>query len=146
MNLVRFEPWSIVDLLHRDFDRPALRRLRQEDATRSVANWTPAVDVVEQKDRFVVRADVPGVDPADIHVNMDGNVLSVAGERKAEDRSDVDGVHRLERVSGRFERRFTLPESADADGITAKSTNGILEISIPKQPEVQARRISVEAA
>lgn len=146
MNLVRFEPWSIVDLLHRDFNRPSLRRLRQEDGTSSVANWTPAVDVVEQKDRFVVRADVPGVDPADIHVNMDGNVLSVAGERKAEDRSDVDGVQRFERVSGRFERRFTLPESADADGITAKSTNGILEISIPKQPEVQARRISVEAA
>ena len=146
MNLVRFEPWSIVDLLHRDFDRPTLRRYGRADGRNAVADWVPAIDIIEQKDRFVVRADVPGVVPADIHISMDGRVLSVAGERKAEDRSDVEGVQRVERVSGRFERRFTLPESADADGITAKSAHGILEISIPKQPELQARRITVEAA
>ncbi|MCH7821346.1 MAG: Hsp20/alpha crystallin family protein [Proteobacteria bacterium] len=146
MNLVRFQPWSVVDLLHRDFDRPALRRFGREDGSNAVADWAPAIDIVEQKDRFVVRADVPGVEPANIHVTMDGRVLSVAGERKAEDRSDADGVQRFERVSGRFERRFTLPESADADGITAKSAHGILEISIPKRPELQARRITVKAA
>jgi len=130
MSLVRFEPWSLVDRMHRD----------------STRNWVPAVDIFEEKERFVVRADIPGVNPADIELNMDDGVLSVAGERPGEDRSEVDGVSRFERVSGRFQRRFTLPESADADGIKAKSSNGILEISIPKQATVEARRITVEAA
>lgn len=130
MSLVRFEPWSLVDRMHRDSNR----------------NWVPAVDIYEETERFVVRADVPGVNPADIEVNMDNGVLSVAGERLSEDRSDVDGGSRFERVAGRFQRRFTLPETADADGIKAKSSNGILEISIPKQATVEARRITVEAA
>ncbi len=114
--------------------------------SRSAANWIPAVDIFEEENRFVVRADIPGVNPADIVVNMDGGTLSVSGERQAEDRSEVAGVSRYERATGRFSRRFTLPDSADADGIKASSANGILEISIPKQPEVQARRITVEAA
>jgi HSP20 family protein len=130
MNLVRFEPWSLVDRNHRGSNR----------------NWVPAVDIFEETERFVVRADVPGVNAADIELNMDNGVLSVAGERASEDRKEVDGISRFERVSGRFQRRFTLPETADADGIKAKSSNGILEISIPKQATVQARRITVEAA
>ena len=93
-----------------------------------------------------MRADVPGVDPADIEVHMDKGILTVSGERVSEDRSDVDGVSRYERASGSFLRRFTLPETADADSIKAKSANGILDISIPKQAAVQARRITVEAA
>ena len=145
MNLVRFEPWSLFDQLHRDLDRATPRAMSTADGN-SVSDWLPPVDIVEQKDHFLVRADVPGVDPADIEVSMEKGVLSVSGERKAEDRSDVDGVQRYERVTGRFYRRFTLPESAAADGITAKSAKGILEITIPKQPAVQARRISVEAA
>ncbi len=130
MSLVRFEPWSILDRMHRDSNR----------------NWVPAVDIFEETERFVVRADVPGVNPADIEVNMDNGVLSVAGERHSEDRGEVDGGSRFERVSGRFQRRFTLPETADAEGIKAKSSNGILEISIPKQATAAARRITVEAA
>lgn len=130
MSLVRFEPWSLVDRINRDSHR----------------TWVPAVDIFEEKERFVVRADLPGVDPADIEVNMENGVLTVSGERATEDRSDFDGVSRIERVSGRFMRRFTLPESADADAIKATSGNGILEISIPKQAIVQPRRITVEAA
>ena len=146
MSLVRFEPWSLFDQLHRDFGRPMPGRLSTLGGDNPVADWIPAVDIVEHTDGFVVRADVPGVDPAAIDVSMDDGVLSVSGERRTEDRSDVDGVQRYERLSGRFYRRFTLPETADAEGITAKSANGILEISIPKLPEVQARRITVEAA
>ena len=146
MNLVRFEPWSLFDQLHRDFNRSPLRGFGDTDARNAVADWVPAVDVIEQKDRFLVRADVPGVDPAAIDVSMDDGVLSVSGERLTEVRSETDGVQRYERASGRFYRRFALPETADADGITARSSNGILEISIPKLPEVKARRITVEAA
>ncbi len=146
MNLTRFEPWSIVDLLHRDLDRLTTRRLGNGAEENSVAEWVPAVDIVEEKDRFLLRADVPGVDPTAIEVSMDAGVLSVSGERTSESVSDHDGYRRVERASGRFLRRFTLPDTADADGITASSGNGILEVSIPKRPEIQARRITVEAA
>jgi HSP20 family protein len=130
MSLVRFEPWSLVDRISRDNHR----------------TWVPAVDIFEEKDRFVVRADLPGVNPDDIEVNMENGVLTVSGERNDEERSEFEGVSRVERVSGRFLRRFTLPETADADAIKAKCSHGILEISIPKQAVVQPRRIAVEAA
>lgn len=146
MNLVRFDPWSIADLMQRDFNRFPARRLLGDDAESHVADWAPAVDIIEQKDRFVLRADVPGVEPADIEVSMDNGVLSVSGERRAESHDDIDGLQRFERVTGRFYRRFALPETADPEGITAKSANGILEVAVPKLPEVQARRITVEAA
>ena len=130
MSLVRFEPWSLADRISGDNHR----------------TWVPAVDIFEEQERFIVRADLPGVDPDDIEVNMENGVLTVSGERKNEERSEFEGVSRIERISGRFLRRFTLPDTADADAIKAKCRNGILEISIPKQAAVQPRRIAVEAA
>lgn len=146
MNLVRFEPWSIIDQLHRDLDRLAISRQPAGDNENPAADWAPAIDIIEEKDRFVLRADVPGVDPADIDVSMDNGVLTVSGERKTEARTEVEGFRRVERSFGRFYRRFNLPDTADAEGIKATSSNGILEITIPKLPEVKARRIAVEAA
>ena len=146
MNLVRFDPWSIADFMQRDFDRRASRPYQHPRSETGVADWTPAVDIVEQQDSFVLRADLPGVNPDDIDVSMDDGILSVSGQRHTEERSESEGIQRYERVTGRFYRRFTLPESADAEGIKARSSNGILEIEIPKLPEVQARRITVEAA
>lgn len=146
MQLTRFEPWSFVDLLQRDLDRVSQARYGNEDTAGAVANWTPAVDIAEHKDRFVLHADVPGVDPADIEITMDNGVLTLAGERTSASASEENGFRRVERATGRFFRRFTLPDTADADNITAKSHNGILEISIPKLPEVRSRRITVEAA
>lgn len=146
MNLVRFEPWSIVDLMQRDFDRMANRPYQSGNGDAPLAEWAPAVDIIEEKDRFVLRADVPGVSRDDIDVSMDEGVLTIAGERRAEEHADFEGIRRFERTTGRFQRRFTLPDTADAEGISARNANGILEIVIPKQPEVQARRITVEAA
>ncbi len=146
MNIARFEPWTIVDLLHRDLDRMVGARRAASDEQSPVADWVPAVDIIEEKDRFVLRADVPGVRTEDIEVAMDNGVLSVSGERHAIAPSDDSGVQRIERATGRFLRRFTLPDTADADGVSAKSSNGILEVVIPKAPEIQARRITVEAA
>lgn len=146
MNLTRFEPWSIVDLLHRDLDRIAQSRFNGDDSENPVANWVPAVDIIEENDRFVLHADVPGVDPKDIEVSMDAGVLTVSGERRSENVTNEAGFRRVERATGRFFRRFNLPDTADAEGIKAKSRNGILEVIIPKLPEVQARRITVEAS
>ena len=145
MNLTRFEPWGLVDMLHRDLDRLAARQIPASDSDGAVTDWVPAVDIIEEKDRFLLRADVPGVDPADIEVSMDAGVLSIAGQRAQESRSEDAGLQRMERVSGRFFRRFSLPDTADAENIKAQCRNGILEVSIPKQPQVQARRIEVHA-
>lgn len=149
MNITRFEPWSLFDVLQRDFDRMGGRRVGfagTDDNGHSVADWVPAVDIVEETDRFVLRADVPGVKPEDIDVSMENGVLSVSGQRHEEKAEETDGVRRLERVSGRFYRRFSLPDTADAKAISATSANGILEVVIPKQPEVKARRIAVTSA
>jgi HSP20 family protein len=138
MDLVRFSPWAFTDIVQRDFDRGGLET--------PVADWSPAVDVIEEAERFVLCADVPGVPPENIDISMEDGILSIAGERQIEKHGDAEGVKRFERVSGRFHRRFTLPDTADADNITARSTNGTLEITIPKLPAVRPRRITVEAA
>ena len=138
MKIARFEPWPYVDLLQRDLNRTATRSAPSE--------WAPAVDIIEDKGRFLLRADVPGVIPADIDVSMDAGILTVSGVRQAEDRGEETSPRRTERATGRFSRRFTLPETTDAENISAKVSNGILEVVIPKLPEVQPRRISVEAA
>ena len=148
MNITRFEPWSLFNALQRDLDQMAAHRLTTggaEDNGHSVADWVPAVDVVEENDRFVLRADVPGVNPENIDVSMENGVLTVSGHRENETTEDAGGVKRIERLSGRFYRRFSLPESANAENITARSANGIQEVVIPKQPEIKARRITVES-
>lgn len=148
MNITRLEPWGLIDLLHRDLDQIAGRRFgltRSEGDGATVADWVPAVDIVEENDRFVLRADVPGVKPEDIDVNMENGMLTVSGERHDEQTEETKGMRRVERVSGKFYRRFSLPDSANAEKISAKSSNGILEVTIPKQPEVQARRITVQS-
>jgi HSP20 family protein len=146
MNLVRLHPWSVNGLMRRDFDRRANRRFGCAPGESGVAEWVPAVDIIEEKDRFVLRADVPGVEREAIDVSMHDGVLSISGERHGQQRDEIDGIQRFERASGRFLRRFTMPETANAEEIAAKIANGILEITILKLPEVQARRIEVEAA
>lgn len=144
MSLVSYEPWSLVNRLHRDLDQLMSRRLPTDSESYSaVADWVPAVDISEEADRFLLTADVPGVDPADIEVSMENGVLTLSGKREFTDRDEQHGYRRVERVSGTFFRRFTLPETADAEGITARSSHGVLEVSIPKQPKVMPRRINV---
>ncbi len=136
MNIAIREPWGLLNRLSRDFD--ALMAPSTDVA------YIPPVDVVEEKDRYVVRADLPGVDPADIEVTAEKGILTLRGERKAEKRESGDGYERIERVMGSFTRRFALPENVQADEIKAKFVHGVLEVTIPKQPEVAARRVSVE--
>jgi HSP20 family protein len=113
-------------------------------ATASVS--APRVDIREEDGRFLILADVPGVDLADIEIQMDKNVLSIKGARKAFASETEGKFSRVERVAGEFKRSFTLPDSADADGITASGANGVLEIAIPKKAQSTPRRIAVNAA
>ena len=138
MKIARFEPWPYIDLLQGE--------LRQRSRHEAPAEWVPAVDIIEEKDRFLLHADVPGVNPTDVDVSMDAGVLTVSGTRNAVSREEDTDIKRAERLTGHFSRRFTLPETTDAERITAKISNGILEVVIPKLPIVQPRRITVEAA
>ena len=107
------------------------------------SQWTPRVDIKEEDTRFVIFADIPGVDPKDIEITMEKGILSIKGERKAEAAEQNSKLTRTERSHGSFYRRFALPDSADAEGIKAVGKNGVLEVTIPKRPETAPRRINV---
>ncbi|HVI54932.1 MAG TPA: Hsp20/alpha crystallin family protein [Luteibacter sp.] len=108
--------------------------------------WAPRVDIREEDGRFLILADVPGVNLADIEIQMEKNVLSIKGERKAFASETEGKFSRVERATGAFKRSFTLPESANAEGITASGAHGVLEIAIPKKAESAPRRIEINAA
>ena len=108
------------------------------------AHWAPRVDITEEPQRFVIHADIPGVDSKDIEIHMDKGVLSIRGERVQETKDEDSKFTRVERQHCVFYRRFALPDSADAEGITAKGKHGVLEIVIPKRPESTPRRIAVQ--
>jgi len=146
MNVIRYEPWGVLNRLHQDVDRlfsARLLRPETEDAA-ELSDWVPAVDIKEEDERFVIRADVPGVDPKDLDIAMEDGVLSLRGERETQTETTQHGIRRGERVSGRFFRRFTLPDTTDAQGISADYRNGVVQISIPKQPRAEPRRIQVK--
>jgi len=147
MTIVRYEPWAFVGRLQRQFDR-ALGETQglADGADAARVSWIPHVDIREEAERFVVAADVPGVEPKDIEITADKGVLTVRGERSSQKNATADGYERVERATGTFLRRFTLPESADAEAIKATHVNGVLELSIPKRPQEQPRRIAVQAA
>lgn len=107
------------------------------------SHWTPRVDIREEDDRFLIEADIPGVDPKEIEVHMDKGVLTIKGERTQEKIEDDNRFSRIERQHGIFHRRFALPESADPDNIQASGKNGVLQIAIPKRPAATPRRIQV---
>jgi HSP20 family protein len=137
MNIAIREPWGLLNRLNRDLDG-----LLSNPST-EVA-YIPPVDVYEEKERFVVKADLPGVLPEQLEVTAEKGILTLRGERKSENREQAEGYERIERVTGSFTRRFALPENVQADAIKAKFTHGVLEVSIPKQPVVPAKRVSVE--
>lgn len=146
MAMTRYEPWSVFQQLTDELSRVMDQRPARytDDAGNVVASdWVPAVDIREEADNFVIYADIPGVDPADIDVHMENGTLSISGERSKITKEEHDGYKRTERVRGNFLRRFSLPDSADAERIAAKCRNGVLEVVIPKHEKLQPRKISV---
>ena len=114
----------------------------RDDSSVVTSQWAPLVDIREEPERFVLYADIPGVDPQDIEVQMDRGLLTIKGERRAE-LGDSGRFSRIERLHGTFHRRFALPDSADPDGIQAHGHHGVLQVVIPKRPESKPRRIQV---
>ena len=153
-NLIRerhYAPHFALGALHRELLNEISRYAAGDGATANAhdgssgatADWAPAVDIEEYADRFVLHADVPGVDPASIEVTLEKGVLSLSGTR--EKPADNTGVERRrsERASGRFFRRFSLPDTVDSEAVSARGSHGVLEVVIPKRPAIQPRRIAV---
>lgn len=110
------------------------------------AMWTPLVDIHETRDSYLLMAEVPGVKQEDIQVSIEGDTLTLKGERKRETEVREDQYHRIERSYGRFERSILLPSGVDADGVKATYRDGVLEIQLPKKEEAKPKAIKVEAA
>lgn len=143
MSIVRSEPWTLLSRFNRDLDGFLAAA---PTASGAAVAYIPPVDVREEADQFRVEADLPGVAPSDIEITAEKGVLTIRGERKREQRERAPGYERIERVGGSFTRRFALPDNVQTDAIRARFTHGVLEVTIPKQPQVAATRVTVEAA
>jgi HSP20 family protein len=109
----------------------------------SVRRWTPAMDLLETEDHFVLRADLPGMVEGDVNVELEDNVLTVSGERKSEHQDRSEGYYRVERSFGAFSRSLTLPKGIDPEAVTAEFDKGVLEVKIPKPEERKPRKITI---
>jgi len=138
MAVTRYEsrnPWS---QFHQE-----LNRMFGENSNIVTSDWVPVVDIKEEKGRFVLHADLPGVDRENIDITMEDGVLSIRGERQLEEVQDDAEYKRIERAYGTFYRRFALPDTADPEQISARCDKGVLEVVIPKRESVKPRRIQV---
>jgi len=141
MAITRYEPFNVLTQLQRELDR-----FREGDDTGgriATAEWAPAVDIKEEQGQFVIHADIPGVSPDDIDVSMENGVLTIKGEKNTEAKTEKENYKRVERIYGSFYRRFSLPDTADNQAISAKCKNGVLDIVIPKREALKPKKISV---
>lgn len=142
MALTQYDPWNMLDQIRREMDR--MYEGREGESPMSTSDWAPAVDIKEESDSFIIHADVPGVNPREIDINAENGMLTIKGERESSKKEAREGYKRMERAYGNFFRRFTLPDTADTDKISAKCENGVLIVHIPKHEKVQPRKITVE--
>ena len=115
-----------------------------EEPILTAAKWAPVADVIETKDAFIVRAELPGFDEKDINVEIENNVLALKGERKLETKLDEKDFRRVERNYGQFMRTFTLPPNVMTEKITAAYVNGVIEVIVPKKEEAKPKKITLE--
>ena len=133
---------SLQDQLFRTFDAAYHGGGREEEQS-MVATWSPLVDVFEDAEGITLKAELPEVDAKDVEIQVEGNALTLKGERKLEHEEKRDGYHRIERTYGAFSRTFTLPNTVDVEHITAESKDGVLRLFLPKKAETKPRQIKV---
>lgn len=146
MALIRWEPARELQSIQQEmnrlfgtfFDSPP-----GESNGGAIRRWIPAMDLVEEDDHFVLRADLPGLSEEDVNVELEDNVLSISGERKSEHEDRKEGYYRIERASGSFSRSLTLPEGIDPERIQARFEKGVLEVRVPKPEQRKPRRVAI---
>jgi len=144
--LARWEPFrgatSLQDHVNRLFNDDFERRGEES----SLTAWAPAVDIYETEHELVVKADLPEIDPKDLDIRVENNILTIRGERKFEKKVNEDNYLRVERAYGSFVRSFTLANTVNSDAIKADYQNGVLTLNIPKREEAKPKQIKVNVA
>lgn len=141
-----YHPWHHAHQLRKELDRLFVPYGAADDpSSTATCDWMPPVDIKEENNRYVVQADIPGVDPQAIEIIAENNQLTIRGTRPGAAGDSRSGYSRVERPSGTFHRRFSLPDTADLTLISARSAQGVLEIAIPKLAQTLSRTIKVEA-
>jgi HSP20 family protein len=146
MALIRWEPVRELSTFQQEmnrlfntfFDGP-----QPGNGGGAVRRWIPAMDLVETENDFVLRADLPGLTDQDVNIELDDNVLTVSGERKARHEEHKEGYHRVERSFGRFSRSLTLPEGVDPNAVKASFEQGVLEVRVPKPEQRKPRKVAI---
>ncbi|HBX43060.1 MAG TPA: molecular chaperone [Deltaproteobacteria bacterium] len=133
---------SIQERMNQIFEDALARSRGREEGLRS-GMWTPAVDIYENNDSVVVKAELPGVEKDQISVEVKDGILSLRGERKFEKEVKEESYHRIERSYGSFQRSFSLPVSVDQEKVTAQFKNGVLEVTLPKKEQAKPKQIQV---
>jgi HSP20 family protein len=148
MALIRWEPVRELNTIQNEmnrlfntfFDAPS-----SGSAPAMTRRWIPAMDLVEDGDDFVLRADLPGLSEKDVNIELEDNVLTISGERKSEHEQRKEGYYRVERASGSFSRSLTLPEGVDPERVRASFDRGVLEVRIPKPEQRKPRKVTISA-
>ncbi|HSH02028.1 MAG TPA: Hsp20/alpha crystallin family protein [Anaerolineae bacterium] len=140
--IVRWQPWTETKSLFDEFDRLITRPVLR---TAENSNLGLALDVVEGEDKYVVKATIPGINPDDLEMTLEENVLMIKGEVAAEEIDENERYHVRERRYGSFSRRVRFPMTVDADNVEAVYENGILTLSIPKAETVMPKRITLKS-
>jgi HSP20 family protein len=148
MAIVRWEPFrdlqAVQDRLNRVFDDAFRGTPRGNDDEWALGgSWAPSVDIFEHEGNLVLKAELPGVDPKDVDVRVENNVLTLRGERKFESEVKRDKYHRVERAYGTFSRSFTLPNVVDTEKIKAEYKDGVLQVTLPQREEAKPKQIQV---
>jgi len=139
--LVRFNsPRFLLDSVFDNFFRGDV----QDNGSFGLSHWTPAVDIAEQENEYLVKVELPGVNKDDVKITVDNNILTIRGEKKQDQEAKDDNYYRVERNYGSFLRTFRLPSSVHADKIDAVYKDGILTVTVPKSEEAKPKQIEVK--
>jgi HSP20 family protein len=145
MALIRWEPVRELNTIQSEMNRLFNTFFEGGPANGTTAQrrWLPAMDLVETQDDFVLRADLPGLSEADVNIELEDNVLTISGERKAEHQEQKEGYYRVERAWGTFSRSLTLPEGVNPEAVKASFDRGVLEVRIPKPEQRKPRKVAI---
>lgn len=138
-SIVRYSPWSMLRNIQEDMNQLFNKNLHDQ----GISQWSPHVDITEESDKYRLIADIPGVKPQAIKLNIEGDRLTIQGERKTESKKENEGYSRIERYSGTFYRQFTLPDNVNVENIQAKNKHGVLEITLPKKESSRPKSLEV---
>ena len=145
--LTPWSPFAELDDIERRmgeiFERPFLPSIWRRFPIEQM-NWAPAIDIFEKGDKFIVKAEVPGMKEDDFSISVEGDMLNIKGEKKTESEVKEEDYYRSERSYGSFLRSIALPSTVDAGKIEAEYADGVLEISIPKKAEIKPKKVTIK--